>query len=171
MACVAGPLQILFRKRKSARHAFARGWHAVARSSRCRRVSTRLPSFRPCPDPSSAERIIFEKRRLEREEDEAAKAVEDAQSILNESLARLHRVRRQKKFVVEKGVRMVMENLRDMDEVEDLDRRELDAVVGARAQGAVDVIDWTSVGLDWTEGLTLGPSSASLGIAESSGGS
>ena len=97
--------------------------------------------------------------------------MEDAQSILNESLARLHRVRRQKKFVVEKGVRMVMENLRDMDEVEDLDRRELDAVVDARAQGAVDVIDWSSVGLDWTEGLTLGPSSASLGIAESSGGS
>ena len=57
-----------------------------------------------------------------------------------------------------------------MDEVEDLDRRELDAVVDASAQCAVDVIDCSSVGLDWSEGLSLGPSSAPVGIAESCGG-
>jgi len=93
------------------------------------------------------------------------------QQKMNESFARLVRLRRQREAVVAKGVKMVQEGLRDMEELEEFESRETDAVVDSRAQGAVDVIDWSSVGLEWPEGLTLGPSSASLGIAESSGGS
>ena len=78
------------------------------------------------------------------------------------------RLRRQRDHVKQKGVEMLRRNLEDMDELEEAERRESDAVVEARAQGAVDVVDWSSVGLEWTEGLTLGPSSASLEIAGSS---
>src|SRR3569833_782425 len=89
----------------------------------------------------------------------------------NETNTRLVRLRRHREAVVAKGVKMVQEGLRDMEELEEFESRETAAVVDSRAQGAVGVIDWSSVGLEWPEGLTLGPSSASLGIAESSGGS
>lgn len=119
----------------------------------------------------TAERIIFEKRRLEREEKQEEEEWLAMQQKMNESFARLVRLRRQKEAVVAKGVKMVQEGLRDMDEVDEFERRESEAVVEARAQGAVDVIDWSAVGLEWSEGFTLGPSEASAGPLGSAGGS
>ena len=119
----------------------------------------------------AGERIIFEDKRLEREEREAEEELLLAQQKMNETLGRLMRLRRQRGMVKQKGIELLKRGFEDMDELEEAERRESDAAVDARVQGAVDVIDWSSVGLNWTEGLTLGPSSASLGIAESSGGS
>ena len=52
-----------------------------------------------------------------------------------------------------------------------MERQESDAVVDARVQGAVDVIDWSAVGLEWPEGLTLDPSSTSAEVVGNVGGS
>jgi hypothetical protein len=56
-------------------------------------------------------------------------------------------LRKQKELVVRKGKRMIEENLRDMDEVEEVERRESEAAAVVQATSAFDVSDWSAVDL------------------------
>ncbi len=90
------------------------------------------------------DRIIFEHRRLEREEEAAEAVIEDAEAKLREGLARLKRLRKQKKLVREKGVQMVERGLKDLDELEALEAAEAQATTSAAAAA---IVDWPPVDL------------------------
>lgn len=94
---------------------------------------------------------MAEKRRLELEEEKAEEELIALQQQMNERLSRLMRLRRQKKQIHERGVEMVRRGLNSLDELEESDRREAEAVVDAQSFGAVDVIDWSAV-LDFDVG-------------------
>jgi hypothetical protein len=106
------------------------------------------------------DRILSEQRRLEAEEEAAESSLLLIQSDLvrvqrdlNERLARLARLRRQKRLLVDKGKEMVRRNLESLDELEEVERRELEAVVPA--SGAFDGIVWGAVDFS-----SLGPEPA-----------
>lgn len=99
---------------------------------------------------SSLSRIASEQQRLKREEEAAEQKLIEAQqeasaamARASEALARLARLRRQKASLVTRGADMVNRELSSLDELEA--QEELDAVVGAQASGAVDVVDWSTV--------------------------
>lgn len=116
------------------------------------------------------DRILREQRRLDAEEEttenELLRVQEDlarAQRELNERLARLARLRRQKRLLSQKGKKMVAESLANMDELDALEEaeqqreaeaqrlREVEsrAVADLQAMGAVGVTDWNTVDPNW----------------------
>ena len=62
------------------------------------------------------DRILREQRRLEAEEEVAEGDLVYIQRELNERLARLARLRRQKRLLLDKGKEMVRRNLESLDE-------------------------------------------------------
>ena len=120
---------------------------SVSKTKKCRACfAAGVPCNGTGQPLSAAARIIMEKRRLEREERETELALEEA-------FARLRRLRRQKEELVRKGVRMVAEGVRDLDELDAKDRRnaeierareaEVLALADAEVSGAV--IDWSAL--------------------------
>jgi hypothetical protein len=93
--------------------------------------------------------------------------LEKVQQRLNETLARLMRLRRQKEMIVSKGVEMVRRGLKDLDELDEVVQAESAAVVDARLQGAVDVIDWSAIGFD--VGFPIVGDSVEVGVVNSEG--
>jgi len=112
-----------------------------------------FPPFRDCrADIPSVSRIVAESKRLDSEEQDAEEAfraerlaLAEAQRRLDESLARLDRIRRQKRTLLSKGGDMVRRGLASLDEVEEMENRESNAVVEAQVNFAVDVVDWNAV--------------------------
>ncbi|KAK2589469.1 hypothetical protein QQS21_012854, partial [Conoideocrella luteorostrata] len=97
-------------------------------------------------------RIITESKRLNREEESAEEllasrraALRQAQLDLDESLNRLERLRRQKRQLLSKGNEMARLGLQSLDELEEEERRESEAVIDAQSSGALDVIDWNAM--------------------------
>jgi ABC-type transporter Mla subunit MlaD len=104
-------------------------------------------------------RIIDESRRLDREEQDAEEAFRserssllevqarlvESQRRLDESLARLDRIRRQKRQLLSKGGDMVRRGLASLDEMEEVERQESNAVVEASVNGAFGVMDWNAI--------------------------
>ena len=115
-----------------------------------------------------AERIIAEKRRLEREEEVTEGELLKLQQELNERLARLMRLRRQKKEVVRKGHEMVRKGFKDLDELEAREAEE--AAESAQVVEAFAPTDWSSLGLEGVDFSSLLPDGTSVGVAESSEG-
>ena len=124
-------------------------------------------------------RFIAEKRRIEREEkatEEALlvlqKQMEEQGRLLAEKISRLSRLRKQKEVILSKGKDMVIRGLRDLDELERVEREESEVVVDVQASGGADVIDWSAVFFDEGSGFggpiaavepgSLGPSRQSL---------
>jgi hypothetical protein len=74
------------------------------------------------------DRILQEQRRLLEEEEstenELLRLQKEYHDRLNERLARLTRLRRQKRLLFQKGSKMVAENLANMDEVEEAEQSE-----------------------------------------------
>jgi hypothetical protein len=114
------------------------------------------------------DRILCEQRRLEIEEasteDDLLRVQRELNEVqshqaflqqeLNERLARLARFRRQKRLLLQKGNKMVSENLANMDEVEEAEQSE-----AARSSTAVPSVPETGDGVvgfefDWS---ALGP--------------
>jgi hypothetical protein len=120
---------------------------------RFRRVrSFSFPLFFFCVLTMLVSRIVIESKRLDQEEQDAEElfraereAFAQAQRRLDESLARLDRIRRQKRSLLTKGTVMVQRGLASLDEVEEVERQESSAVMEAQASAAVDVIDWNAV--------------------------
>ena len=119
-------------------------------------VSSRV--FLPCfvfRSPSltrTVSRIVSESQRLEREELDAEEsfraereALLQAQRRLDESLARLDRIRRQKRSLLTRGTEMVRRGLASLDEVEEAERQESSAALEAQVNGAFGVVDWGAV--------------------------
>jgi len=79
-----------------------------------------------------------------------------AQASLNEALARLARLRRQKRQLVTKGQHMTRLGLQSLDDLENEERRESDAVIEAQSLGALDLIDWNAVTGDSVFGVDEG---------------
>ncbi|TPX15228.1 uncharacterized protein E0L32_012437, partial [Thyridium curvatum] len=123
----------------------------------------------------------------ERKEIEEEEAFEDLlqrqqriQDEIREATARLIRLRKQRRFLREKGVKMVQRGLQNLDELEEMERKESEAaaqessaVLEVQANGGFDVIDWSTVGLgdgQLLAGLDFagGTVEASVGNASSS---
>ncbi|KAG8417829.1 hypothetical protein J3458_005288 [Metarhizium acridum] len=101
---------------------------------------------------NSLGRIISESKRLNREEESAEEllasrreALRQAQADLDESLNRLERLRKQKRQLLSKGNEMTRLGLQSLDELDEEERRESEAVIDAQSLGAIDVLDWNAV--------------------------
>lgn len=94
-----------------------------------------------------ATRLMAEKRRIESEEDSVETELLALQQQVNERIARLTRLRKQKKMVVSKGHDMIRRGLRSLDELEEAERQEADAVIDVQSFGGFGVIDWSSLEL------------------------
>lgn len=112
-------------------------------------------------------RIISESKRLDQEEERAEEQMLKAQAELNEALARLARLRRQKRQLVTKGQQMTRLGLQSLDELEEEERRESEAVIDAQSLGAIDVLDWNAVFGDAL--LNAAGDTAVIGAGNSSG--
>lgn len=97
-----------------------------------------------------ASRITAEKRRLESEEDAAEERLLRAQAEMNQALAKLSRLRRQKRQLQKRGLEMLRKGKGSLDELEESDRQESEAVAVAHSWGAHGVIDWESSLLDFS---------------------
>ena len=92
-----------------------------------------------------ATRLIAEKRRIEKEEDTTESELLALQQQMNERISRLTRLRRQKKMVISRGHEMIRRGLKSLDELEEAERRESDAVIDVQVSGGLDVVDWNVV--------------------------
>jgi predicted transcriptional regulator len=108
--------------------------------------------FRSSSLTRAVSRIVSESQRLEREELDAEEsfraereALLQAQRRLDESLARLDRIRRQKRSLLTRGTEMVRRGLASLDEVEEAERQESSAALEAQVNGAFGVVDWGAV--------------------------
>lgn len=88
---------------------------------------------------------MAEKRRIESEEDSVETELLALQQQVNERIARLTRLRKQKKMVVSKGHDMIRRGLRSLDELEEAERLEAEAAIDVQALGGFGVIDWSSL--------------------------
>ncbi|KAL7903698.1 hypothetical protein GGI35DRAFT_485126 [Trichoderma velutinum] len=64
---------------------------------------------------------------------------------MNESIARLSRLREQRQQMTVRGEQMLRRGAQSPDELDDLERAESEAVVDGQLNGGVDVIDWNTV--------------------------
>lgn len=102
-----------------------------------------------------ADRLALEKQRLEAAEEATEEELIQLQQQLNERLSRLMRLRRQKRQLVEKGTQMLNRGLASMDELDETERLESEAVVSAQSVLVTDLIDWNAVGssFDFSSGV------------------
>lgn len=124
----------------------------TALASPCRHVGRPVLFPSHALIPSLVSRILAESKRLEREEQDAETAyraertaLKAAQDRLDASLARLDRLRRQKRLLVSRGSDMTRRGLASLDEMEELEREETSAAAGAKDTGALDAVDWNAV--------------------------
>jgi hypothetical protein len=69
-----------------------------------------------------------------------------AQQEVNEAIARLSRIRRQKRLLRERGVQAIVDGLSSVEAEEpSVPQVESQAVMDIQSMGAADVIDWDSV--------------------------
>src|SRR5208282_2979992 len=108
----------------------------------------------------SVDRVVYEDKRLEREENEALAGLEEASRKAEDAIrrsqelsARLRRLRKQRQLMKEKGLKMVRDGLEDMDALEAREEEERRA---PQADDPVVVLDWSSLGLELPVGLDFG---------------
>jgi predicted transcriptional regulator len=89
------------------------------------------------------ERILKEQRRLKDEERRAEDDFDRLQREFSEAASRLSRLRKQQKFLAERGIEMVSRGLASLDELdaaEEAERRVIAAASGSSAD--VGSFDW-----------------------------
>ena len=95
------------------------------------------------------EKLIAEKRRLEREEDMAEEKLLSLQKEMNTQIARIMRLRRLQKEVVRKGHLMIRDGFKDLDEMEKAEEEaNAEIVSSVQTVEAFVPTDWSSVGLE-----------------------
>lgn len=119
-------------------------------------------------------RITQELRRLDQRELSVEEEFEQLQSRMAEVHSRLIRLRKQKRFLHEKGVEMVNRGLKDMDELEADEQREEEQrqadLRKVQEEEALLSLDMGQDVIDWGTVLLAGPGSAD-GTVEGVGGS
>ncbi|KAF4339820.1 hypothetical protein FBEOM_6259 [Fusarium beomiforme] len=89
-------------------------------------------------------RLSRESDRLEQAEEEAEEKLLKAQQEVNEAIARLSRIRRQKRILRERGIQSIVDGMNSS--AGDLIAQEEDAaVLDVQSFGGTDVIDWNMV--------------------------
>jgi MoxR-like ATPase len=91
------------------------------------------------------DRITSEHKRLRLQEKEAEEQLAEYQRKATEALSRLSRIRSQRESLVTRGAEMVNRGLKSLDELDEAERAESEAVIGVQLIGGVDVIDWNAV--------------------------
>jgi hypothetical protein len=105
-------------------------------------------SFWFLTNPVVVNRVIKEKDRLARQREEAEEALEEAMS-------RLRRIRKQERFLREKAAEMVARGVESLDELEEEERKEVEAAATEFPLGDPLTIDWGTLG--FPEGFNLDP--------------
>jgi hypothetical protein len=84
--------------------------------------------------------------RLEQAEETAEIQLLRAQQEVNEAIARLSRIRRQKRLLREHGVQAIVDGLSSVEaDAPSVPQLESEAVVDIQSIGAIDVIDWDAI--------------------------
>jgi len=91
------------------------------------------------------------KQREREEEDRLEELLTEMQTKVTESQNRLKRLRSQKRVLHDKGIKIVNHGLKSLDELEEVERVEAEAVVAVQANGGFGVVDWSA--LELPEGL------------------
>ncbi|KAK4170862.1 hypothetical protein QBC36DRAFT_164712, partial [Triangularia setosa] len=101
---------------------------------------------------SALDCIVAESKRLAREEESAEERLLRAQQEAlrtqheaQEALATLTRLHRQRQHLTIRGNEMIRRGLVSLDEPEEADRLESEAVVEAQGSDVLDTIDWNAV--------------------------
>lgn len=116
-----------------------------------------------------AQRLAAEKERLDAAERQAERELLEQQQKLieyqqqsmllsqqmNESFARLSRLREQRQQVNVRGEQMLRRGAESLDELDDMERAESEAVIDVQLNGGVDVIDWNAVLADFGPSASL----------------
>lgn len=89
-------------------------------------------------------RLNRESDRLEQAEEEAEEKLLKAQQEVNEAIARLSRIRRQKRLLRERGIQSIVDGM-DSSAGDIIAREEDAAVLDVQSFGGADVIDWSLV--------------------------
>jgi hypothetical protein len=117
-----------------------------------------------------AERLAAEKERIDAEERQTEQQLLQNQQrmmeltqSMNESFARLSRLREQRQQINVRGEQMLRRGAQSLDELDDIERAESEAVTDVQLNGGVDVIDWNAV----FAGLVPGSEETSLSVPES----
>jgi hypothetical protein len=93
-----------------------------------------------------------------------AKAKMDAaKAEMDEALARLVRVRKQKDSLRSRGLEMARRNAESLDALESLEREESEAATDAISWGAFGVVDWSVTDLVSPDALLAEPSNRDTG--------
>ncbi|EXK43533.1 hypothetical protein FOXG_18863 [Fusarium oxysporum f. sp. lycopersici 4287] len=104
---------------------------------------------RPCDGKgislTEADCLVQAKKRIEAAEEATEEELLDLQRRLNERLSRLIRLRRQKRHIETRRQEMLEKGFQSIDELEESERQESEAVVDARSAGAAYVIDWSTI--------------------------
>lgn len=93
-------------------------------------------------------RITSEHKKLRLQEREAEEQLAEYQRKATEALSRLSRIRSQRESLVTRGAEMVNRGLKSLDELDEAERAESEAVMNVQLSGGVDVIDWNAVFAD-----------------------
>lgn len=108
----------------------------------------------------AAQRLAAEKERVDAEERQTEQELlQQQQQVMlltqqmNEKFARLARLREQRKQINIRGERMLRRGARSLDELDEMERAESEAVIDVQASGGVDVIDWNAVFGDAVQGF------------------
>lgn len=110
---------------------------------------------------SSVHSVLHEQDRLEKEEEIAEEKLIRAQQEAATALARLSRLRKQKRFLRERSLQMAQRNAKSLDELDELERKEVEAAeAAATAFGSVAPLDWGQGGVGVVDpSIWLNPSS------------
>lgn len=108
--------------------------------------------------------------RNNRSQEKVEVAIEKAEGELQEVLARLSRLRKQRQLLKSRGSDLFARGMRELDE-EDGIRSQEEAILAeqqsvgeAQLAGAIDVVDWSSLGLDFFDsGSVVAGETASTG--------
>jgi len=129
----------------------SKGWKCVMieGSSKCQECTRAACACDGTGVPlQSLHRIQEEHRRLSREEVIAEERFLELQrrhqDEMNEAIARLIRLRKQKEMARSQGVKLVQRGLRSLDELEEQERQESEATMAVQAGGGFGVIDWNA---------------------------
>lgn len=113
--------------------------------SRCKECVRRGRSCDGVFVASSIQKVLAAEERLKLEEEQTEEKLLAAQQALNEAVARLLRIRKQRASLKTRGVDLAKRCASSLDELDAQEQTEAEATIDAQAGGAMDVIDWSAV--------------------------
>ena len=113
--------------------------------SRCKECVRRGRSCDGVFVASSIQKVLAAEERLKLEEEQTEEKLLAAQQALNEAVARLLRIRKQRASLKTRGVDLAKRCASSLDELDAQEQAEAEAAIDVQAGGAMDVVDWSAV--------------------------